>query len=829
MAKKSKRNKKDIQMDNKLDKLLSDEYGERFGNEKIIQSNIAEAALEYSKLFGANKNLYRTIASLIDGLKPGKRRLFYSWWELENKPTNTRRETLNRLRSIKVDRLSSNTINYHPHGNTAVDDVIGGEGQYWSNNVMTIVPQGSYGNMRGDEPAAGRYREAKLSEYTIDCFFEDFDKYCVPMKLGYDGELYEPEFLPAKYPHILFNPQFSGIGYGLASNIPPFNVSEVLDATISLIKNPKANILLIPDSPTGSDIIDNGTFKEMNLTGRGKVVFRATSEIDYQDNVIRITSLPYNINSKSVIAKIIELINKGTIKDIQEIQDSTKEGEVDIKIKLKPSAKPDLVLKKLYKKGTGLKFTYPCGITVIDDYQEYEYGIKELLLNWIDYRLDIVRSMFLNNLQITLTKQKMNEVLLMVFNKNNIDTTINIAKTSKSRKETIERLMDKFKITSVQAGVIADMKVYNFNEDSYNSYKEDSVKLEEELNTINEILQDDNKLEEFVINQLKEGKKKWGRPRKSKVVKEDDELENIPDINYIVGVTQSGFIKKVPVEDSISIGSIGKGNDGSLFVFNINNAESLLIIDSGGYVSKIAVSSLPDMTYEDTGVELSRFFTVNGTVKAVMELPSPEIFNIQNENLGIIFITKNGLAKRVQLSEFKNITDNKQAIKLTDNDEVGAAIFTLDNNADIIISTFNGNGIKLPLDEIRNYGLSAQGLNMITLQDDDYIVNASLVNKSDKYLLYVTTSGRIKLTEMKYFPTMERRGEPVNLIALTGKESLIGVVGVNKNNKVIVYKKKTDPEVIEVKSLDIDTRVSKGRKLVKTGSGNEIVGFKVFK
>ena len=829
MSKKSKRSKKDTLMDKKLDNLFLEEYGKKFGNERIIQMNIADAALQYSKVFGANKNLYRTIASLVDGLKPGKRRLFYSWWEMEGKPSNTKRETLNKLRFIKLDRLSSNTIKYHPHGNSAIDDVIGDEGQYWSNNIMTIVPHGSYGNMRGDEPGAGRYIDAKMSEYTIDCFFEDFDKYCVPMKLGYDGELYEPEFLPAKYPHILFNPQFSGIGYGLASNIPPFNVSEVLDATISLIKNHKSKILLIPDSPTGSDVIDIGNFKEINDTGRGKVVFRATSDIDYQNNVIRITSLPYNINSKGVIAKIIELINKGTIKDIQEIQDSTKEGEVDIKIKLKPSAKPDLVLKKLYKKGTGLKFTYPCGITVIDDYQEYEYGLKELLLNWIEYRLDIVRSMFLNNLQITLTKQKMNEVLLMVFNKNNIDTTINIAKTSKSRKETIERLMDKFKITSVQAGVIADMKVYNFNEDSYNSYKEDSVKLEEELNIINEILQDDNKLEEFVINQLKEGKKKWGRPRKSKIVKEDDELDNIPDIDYIVGVTESGFIKKVPVKDAISIGSVGKGNDGSLFVFNINNAESLLIIDSSGYVSKIAISSLPDMSYEDIGVELNRFFTVNGTVKGVMELPSAEIFNIQNENLGIIFITKNGLAKRVQLSEFKNITDNKQAIKLTDGDEVGAAIFTVDNNSDIIISTANGNGIRLPLDEIRNYGLSAQGLNMITLQDDDYIVNASLVNKNDKYLLYVTTSGRIKLTEMKYFPNMERKGETVNLIALTGKESLIGIVGVNKNNKVIIYRKKSDPETIDVKSLDVDTRVSKGRKIVTTGSGNEIVGFKVFK
>lgn len=829
MAKKSKRKSKDIQMDKKLDLLLVNEYGEIFGNEKITEVNIADADLEYSKLFGANKNLYRTIASLADGLKPGKRRLLYSWWELEHKPMNTKRETLSKLKSIKVDRLSATTINYHPHGPVAIDEVIGKEGQYWSNNVMLLIPQGSYGNLRGDKFADGRYREAKMSEYTIDCFFDDFDKYCVPMKLGYDGENYEPEFLPAKYPHILFNPQFSGIGYGLASNIPPFNVNEVLDATIALIKNPKSKIMLVPDSPTGCDIVDIGNFKDINETGQAKVVFRATSEIDYYNNIIRITSLPYNGSSQSVISKIIELINKGTIKDIQEIQDSTKEGEVDIKIKLKSGAKPDLILKKLYKKGTGLKVTFPVGITVIDDYQEYEYGVKDLLLQWIDYRIDILRSMFLNNLQITISKQKMNEVLLMVFNKDNIDTTINIARTSKSRKETIERLMNKFKITSVQAGVIADMRVYNFNEDSYNSYKEDKVKIQEELDYINEILQDDNKLEEFIINQLKEGKKKWGSPRKSKIVKEDDELENIPDIDYIVGITQSGYIKKVSVKDNISIGNIGKGNDGSLFVFKINNAESLLIVDSNGYVSKIGISSLPDMSYEDIGVELSRFFTVNGLVKAVMELPSSDIFKIKDENVGIIFITKNGLAKRVQLSEFKNITDNKQAIKLTDGDEVGSAIFTLDNNSDIIISTANGNGIKLPLDEIRNYGLSAQGLNMITLQKDDYIMNASLVNKTDKYLLYVTTSGRIKLTEMKYFPTMERKGETVNLIALSGKESLIGVVGVNKNNKVIIYRKKSDPEVIDVKSLDIDTRVSKGRKLVKTGSGNEIVGFKVFK
>ena len=154
--KQTKRNKKDIKMSNNLDKKFSDMYGERFGNERITRMNVAQASLEYSQVFGANKNLYRTIASLIDGLKPGKRRLFYSWWELENKPMNTERSTLNRLKFIKVDKLSANTVNYHPHGTAATDDVIAKEGQYWNNNVMTIVPQGSYGNLRSDSPAAGR-------------------------------------------------------------------------------------------------------------------------------------------------------------------------------------------------------------------------------------------------------------------------------------------------------------------------------------------------------------------------------------------------------------------------------------------------------------------------------------------------------------------------------------------------------------------------------------------------------------------------------------------------------------------------------------------------
>ena len=213
MAKKnSKRKKSDNKMDEKLEAKFSEVYGEHFGNEKITRVNVADADLEYTKLFGANKNLLRITPSLISGLKPGKTRCYYNWWEDDKRPQNTKPETLKKLDTYKVNERASTTVKYHPHGTDTMEDMIGKDGQYWNNNVMLIVPQGAYGNLRGDDVAAGRYIEATLSEYTIDCFFDDFDNYCVPMRPSYTGKSEEPEFLPAKYPHVLFNPQFSGIG-----------------------------------------------------------------------------------------------------------------------------------------------------------------------------------------------------------------------------------------------------------------------------------------------------------------------------------------------------------------------------------------------------------------------------------------------------------------------------------------------------------------------------------------------------------------------------------------------------------------------------------------
>lgn len=757
--------------------------------------------------------------------------MFYSWWELEHKPTKTDKATLNKLKFIKVDKLSANTVNYHPHGTSATDELIGRLGQYWNNNVMLIVPQGSYGNMAGDVPSAGRYREAKLSEFTIDCFFEDFDKYCVPMKLGYDGENYEPEFLPSKYPTILFNPQFSGIGYGTASNVPGFNVSEVLDATIKLIQNPDSKIMLVPDSPTGCDILDEGLFKDINKTGQSKLTMRASASIDYVDNMIKITSLPINSNSTDVIKKLIAFKEKkeSGFDDIIEIKDYTFEGEVLIEIYLKKDAKPDKILRKFFKKNTGLKTTFPVGLTVIDDYAEYEYGVKELLLEWISYRQDIVRSMFLNNLQILIGKQHMNKVLLMVFNKDNIDTTVKIAKESKSRKETIEKLMKKFKITSVQAATIADMHVYNFNKDAYERYLEDEKTLDAEVEKINDILSDDEKIDEFIIDQLKEGKKKWGRPRMSKIVKETDkDTADIPDTDHLIGISETGYAKKISLKGNNGIGPVGKTNS-NITVLDVNNRENLLVIDSTGQVVKVSISGIPNMDPEDIGVELKRFFSVKGDIKAVMELPSMDILAVKDASLTVVFITKNGYAKKVQLSEFNKIVDTKPGILLNEGDEVAAALFAFDNTEkDIVISTNVGNGIHLSMDDIKTATCTAKGVSVVSLQKDEEIVSASLVNPKKKLMFLMTTSGRAKVIETKYFPVMKRKDKTINLIGLVGNETLLGISSINKSDEVIAYHKKGNPDRFQIKEMDIGTRVSKGNRIVKTGRGDSIVGYKVF-
>ena len=435
--------------------------------------------------------------------------------------------------------------------------------------------------------------------------------------------------------------------------------------------------------------------------------------------------------------------------------------------------------------------------------------------------------------QNLLSIQHINEVLVKLFTPDEmddrIDEIISISRKSKTTEESIEKLMKKFKITSIQARTLVDTRIRGLNKESIQRYIKNKEAVAKDIKDIEGKIQDDDKLEDFIIAQLEEGKKKYGRPRLSKVVKENDKSnKDIPDTEHLIGISETGFIKKLTAKDNTSIGPVGKTNS-SLTVLKVNNRENILVIDSQGFVTKISISAIPDMNFDDIGVELNKFFSVKGSVKAVMELPSMDILKVKEENFGIIFVTKKGFAKKVQISEFKKLTDTKQGISLNKDDEVASAIFAFDNTLkDIVICTNQGDGVRLPVDEIRTASVTAKGVNMISLREGEEVVSASMLNPKKKLLFYVTTSGRVKVTETKYFPIMKRKDEPLSLIALQGGETLLGVSSVDKNDVVMIYKKKSDPEQITIKDLEIGTRISKGDKLIKTGRSDSVVAYKVF-
>ena len=783
--------------------------------EKIYKRNIAEACEEYNKIFGANKNLYRIIPSMQDGLKPVQRRFLYALYKGKG-----------RTQFIKMSKAASNTVDYHPHGDASIKDVGAKMASLQINNVVTVEGQGNFGSYKNSEAGAGRYIECRLSKYALKCFFEDFSTSNVDMKLAYTGDDYEPEVLPAKYPHALFNPQLSGIGYAFASNIPPFNVTEVLESTIKLIKDPKATICIAPDSPTGADIVDDGQFDQICETGVGTFTLRGSIEVDDINNTITITSIPLQTTIDAIIKKIVELREKRMFDEIKEIKDYTK-NKTGVKtiIYLESSANPYKTVEKLYNKNTGLKKTYPVGLKMIDDYQDFDYGVKSFLLEWIEYRRDTVRSSYNSSLVKALEEQNINDVLLFVLNKDNAEKTIKMAKNSSNKEDFSKRLVKAYDINTQQANTIASMRIYAFNKDAYESYKVKKVELKEEIKRLEEILDDDDKIDEVIIKQLEEGIKLFGSPRKSKIVTDNDSKENVPDTDHIVALSKDGYIKKLPIKSKI-VGQVGETNT-QYMTTRINNNESLLVFDSRGIVSEIPISSIPDMKVKDVGILLERYFSINGNIVSALVKPTEKELK-RDRDLFIVFLTKQGFVKKTLLSEFNNINGSMTAIKLPANDELVATEFVSDNTIkDMVIYTNCGNGIRRDINEFKTMKANARGVKQITMLGDEYCIGFDKINPEKKYIFYITSAGRVKITQTKYFPTMKRKDDVLSLINLENKETLVGIKSVKRDDSVIVYRKNNEPVTIELKDLKVSTRVAKAEKLIKTPKGDSVLAYTV--
>lgn len=778
---------------------------------KIVKRNIADACEEYVKVFGANKNLYRVIPSFIDGLKPVGRRILYAMYQHGHKPTSDR---------SKVSTIVGDTMHFHPHGDRSIQDVVVGMGQSFANNALLIDPKGNFGSLAGDEAAAGRYINARLSKYAWKCFFEDFEDSNVDMKETYTGKEMEPEFLPAKYPHALLNGTL-GIGYGLASNIPPYNLKEVFEATIKLIENPEAKIYLIPDSPTCSTILDDGNFEEISNTGMGSYKMRGNIQVDEINNVITIVDVPFQTNLDNIIKKIINM--KTEFPEMLRLSnESNKENGIRCKISLRNDTNPYDFVERLYKKGTGLERAYPVNIKLIDDYMDYDFSIKSFLLEWIEYRRDIKRSSYNNILVKLMEKKHINEIMLFILNKDNAENTISMIKNSRNRSESIERLMEAYDITSLQAGSIINMGLSAFTKDAYETYKERKHALKEDIKRNEYILDHEECIDDIIKEELLEGIKLFGEKRKSPVINMAKK-KAIANTNHVVAISVDGYCKKLD-DETESVGKVGKNND-QFVVMKLNNRDTILVFDKTGRVSKVPVSAIPNVESDDFGIDLRRYFTIDNDI--VMMLKEPDDM-VDDRGMFITFITRNGLVKKTPLGEFKKIKDFKMGITLEIDDElISVTAVTEDTSKDIIIFTNKGNGIRIDINEIKSYGRLAKGLRHINLEDGEYVVGSNKIEPSKKLLLYITEKGKVKLTETRYFPTMKRKDEMLSLISLDSNDSLVGILSVGKNQDVLIRKKYSDIQILNTSDIEISTRASKAKKMIPLPKGDYVVSYKI--
>ena len=501
---------------------------------------------------------------------------------------------------------------------------------------------------------------------------------------------------------------------------------------------------------------------------------------------------------------------------------------MDITLILNKDINPDEIVDYLLK-STELRTTHSVSLKMIDDYVEYEYGIKTFLKDWIDFRRDTIRYMYNYKLVHTLDKQHMNEAMLLVLKGNNAQETIKICKDAKNSAEAVTNLMQRYGITSLQARTISDMRLSQFNKETYDRYKELKKSCEEDLTRIREILSSDNKIDEIIIEQMEEGIKKYGHPRRSKIISLNEEPD-IPDTKYLVGISKSGYIKKLKAKNATVIGQVGKDNR-NVTILEIGNRDSIIIVSADGTISKIPVSSIPDMKVEDIGIEIKRYFSGNGDVVAILKAPTKK----EEVSMGdheFLMITKMGYAKRTPYSDMVLKQGKAQKIiSLNEGDELTRMILVTDPKLDIVICTSMGNGVRLPISEIKQISKAGKGQRVIEMKIEEDITDLCIINPKMKHLVYITSAGKMKLSELKYFPPMQKRDHPIPLITLDAMERLIGVASVAKGDVIKVFGRKggNDYDPIGVSSIPVRSRISKGERVVKLPRGEAIIGFKIFR
>ena len=794
--------------------------------EKIIERDIeAEMRTAYVD-YAMSVIVSRALPDVRDGLKPVHRRILYSMYE-------------DGITSDKPYRKCANTVGsvlgrYHPHGDSSVYDAMVRLAQDFSQRYTMIDGHGNFGSIDGDGAAAMRYTEARMEKIAEEMLV-DIEKNTVDFMPNYDDRLQEPVVLPAKVPALLINGS-SGIAVGMATNIPPHNLTEIVDGAIKVIDEDDVTnedlmqVIKGPDFPTEGIILGREGIKEAYTTGRGKITVRAEAEIEEMANNKRrivVSALPYQVNKAKLIENIAMLARDKRIEGISDIRDeSDREHKVRMVIELKRDANAQVVLNQLYK-NTQMQVTFGAIMLALVNGEPKILTLKDCLVEYIDHRKSVVLRRTKFDLDKAEARAHILEGLLIAID--NIDEVIQIIRNSYD--DAKERLMERFKLTDIQAQAILDMQLKRLSGLQREKLEEEYAELMKLIEHLKAILASEKLVYDIIKEELLEMKKKFGDERKTKIVAAEGEIELddlIKEEQVVIALTRFGYIKRAPIDTFKSQRRGGKGitgistreDDFVKEIFTASSHDTLLFFTNKGKLYRLRGYEVPEAGRTAKGTAIVNLLSLDADEKVSAIMP------IQNFEEGkyLLFATKNGLIKKTALKEYDSSRKTGlQAITLKEGDELISVRLT-DGEDNIVLVTRKGMCITFDEKDVRSCGRVSQGVIGMRVDSDDYVIGMESILQGGKAtLLAITENGFGKRTELDEYRVQIRGGKGVITYKITPKTGeLVGIKIVNDNDDIMMI---TDTGTIirlNVKEISVLGRSTQGVTLMRTNEGKVV-------
>ncbi|GAA7346387.1 DNA topoisomerase (ATP-hydrolyzing) subunit A [Helicobacter pylori] len=781
-----------------------------------IDSSIEESYLAYSM----SVIIGRALPDARDGLKPVHRRILYAMHELG---------LTSKVAYKKSARIVGDVIGkYHPHGDNAVYDALVRMAQDFSMRLELVDGQGNFGSIDGDNAAAMRYTEARMTKASEE-ILRDIDKDTIDFVPNYDDTLKEPDILPSRLPNLLVNGA-NGIAVGMATSIPPHRMDEIIDALIHVLENPNAGLDEIlefvkgPDFPTGGIIYGKAGIIEAYKTGRGRVKVRAKVHVEKTKNkeIIVLDEMPFQTNKAKLVEQISDLVREKQIEGISEVRDESDREGIRVVIELKRDAMSEIVLNHLYKLTT-METTFSIILLAIYNKEPKIFTLLELLRLFLNHRKTIIIRRTIFELEKAKARAHILEGYLIALD--NIDEIVRLIKTSQSPEAAKNALMERFTLSEIQSKAILEMRLQRLTGLERDKIKEEYQNLLELIADLNGILKSEDRLNGVVKTELLEVKEQFSSQRRTEIQEsyENIDIEDlIPNEPMVVSMSYKGYVKRVDLKAYEKQNRGGKGKlSGNTYeddfienFFVANTHDILLFITNKGQLYRLKVYKIPEASRIAMGKAVVNLISLAPDEKIMATLSTKDF----SDERSLAFFTKNGVVKRTNLSEFGSNYNGMRAIVLDEGDELVSAKVVDKNAKHLLIASYLGIFIKFPLEDVREIGRNTRGVIGIRLNENDFVVGAVVISDDGNKLLSVSENGLGKQTLAEAYREQSRGGKGIIGMKLTQKTgNLVGVISVDDENLDLMILTASAKMIrVSIKDIRETGRNASGVKLINT-------------